>query len=107
MVGHFALIISIFISKLLCALCEYKNYYVKLLLESGSGYVLRCEDELKTRQRSVCGMQIKRYYLTRKVSKMFKGAACGSPGHEGRCELDSHADTFVAGRNCTLMHYTD
>ena len=74
MVGHFALIISIFISKLLCALCEYKNYYVKLLLESGSGYVLRCDNELKTRQRSVCGMQIKRYYLACKVSKIFKGA---------------------------------
>ena len=107
MVGHFALIISIFISKLLCALCEYKNYYVKLLLESGSGYVLRCDDELKTRQRSVCGMQIKRYYLACKVSKIFKGADRGSPRYEGRCEIDSHADTFVAGRNCTLMHYTE
>ena len=105
MVGHFALIISIFISKLLCALCEYKDYYVKLLLECGD--VLWCDYELETRQRSVCGMQITRYYLARKVSKVFKGATRGSPGYEGRCELDSHADTFVAGRNCTLLHYTE
>ena len=31
--------------------------------------------------------------------------------HEGACnrriELDSHADAFVAGRNCMLMHYTE
>jgi len=26
---------------------------------------------------------------------------------DGRIELDSHADTFVAGRNCLLMHYTE
>ena len=24
----------------------------------------------------------------------------------GRCELDSHADTIVAGKNCTVLHYT-
>ena len=24
----------------------------------------------------------------------------------GRCELDSHADTIVAGANCIIMHYT-
>ena len=26
--------------------------------------------------------------------------------YEGRVELDTHADTFVAGRNCILMNYT-
>ena len=26
---------------------------------------------------------------------------------DGRVELDTHADTFVAGRNCLLMHYTE
>ena len=27
--------------------------------------------------------------------------------YDGRIELDSHADTFVAGRNCLVMHYTE
>ena len=26
---------------------------------------------------------------------------------DGRVELDTHADTFVAGRNCLLMHYSE
>ena len=26
--------------------------------------------------------------------------------HEGRCELDTHADTIVAGKNCVVLHYT-
>ena len=26
---------------------------------------------------------------------------------EGRMEVDNHADTFVAGRNCLLMNYTE
>ena len=26
---------------------------------------------------------------------------------DGRLELDSHADTFVAGKNCQVMHYTE
>ena len=25
----------------------------------------------------------------------------------GRCELDSHADTTVAGKNCVIIKYTD
>ena len=27
--------------------------------------------------------------------------------YSGRTELDSHADTTVAGRNCTVMHYIE
>ena len=27
--------------------------------------------------------------------------------YDGRVELDTHADTFVAGRNCLLMHFTE
>ena len=27
--------------------------------------------------------------------------------YSGRTELDLHADTTVAGRNCTVMHYTE
>ena len=26
---------------------------------------------------------------------------------DGRIELDSHADAFVAGRNCLVMHYAE
>ena len=27
--------------------------------------------------------------------------------YDGRIELDSDADTFVAGRNCVIMHYAE
>ena len=30
----------------------------------------------------------------------------GQPFH-GRCEMDSHADTTVAGKNCAILKYTD
>ena len=30
----------------------------------------------------------------------------GEPFH-GRCKLDSHADTTIAGKNCAIIKYTD
>ena len=45
-------------------------------------------------------------YQTRKVAKTF--TTTNSQGiFDGRVELDTHADTFVAGRNCLLMNYTE
>ena len=45
-------------------------------------------------------------YAARTVAKVFKGSH--KPGiFDGRLELDTHADTFVAGRNCLLMHFTE
>ena len=41
------------------------------------------------------------------IGKVFKQQKPDSPVYNGRVELDSHADTFVAGRNCILMHYTE
>ena len=40
------------------------------------------------------------------IGKVFKGQI-DPPIYNGRVELDSHANTFVAGRNCILMHYTE
>ena len=34
-------------------------------------------------------------------------ASKGQPRVHGRCEMDSHADTTVAGRNCAILKYTD
>ena len=42
----------------------------------------------------------------RRVSKTFKSTDRQAV-YDGRVELDTHADTFVAGRNCLLMHYTE
>ena len=45
-------------------------------------------------------------YKPRNVSQAF--IASHKQGvFDGRVELDTHADTFVAGRNCLLMHYTE
>ena len=42
----------------------------------------------------------------RRVHKFFT-AGTNSGVYDGRIELDSHADTFVAGRNCLAMHFTE
>ena len=49
---------------------------------------------------------IRRYRMTRNISKTFVSTR-DTPVYYGRCELDSHADTFVAGRNCIVMNYTE
>ena len=41
-----------------------------------------------------------------RVSKAFRSEPDKVRQH-GRFELDSHADTFVAGKNCTLLNYTE
>ena len=40
------------------------------------------------------------------ISKTFRSEP-SRDRHYGRTEMDSHADTFVAGRNCTVMTYTE
>ena len=46
--------------------------------------------------------------LERKISSTKRNIIkiVGEPFH-GRCTLDSHADTTVAGKNCTIIKYTD
>ena len=52
------------------------------------------------------------HHICQLTSSTFRAAAAYTatarskvPVH-GRCELDSHADTTVAGSNCTVLHYT-
>ena len=56
--------------------------------------------------RVVSRVRVGAQYVTRHVSKVFTATA--SQGvFDGRVELDTHADTFVAGRNCLLMNFTE
>jgi len=58
------------------------------------------------RSYSISNVRILRQYSTRRVGKVF--VPNNKQGvFDGRVEMDSHADTFVAGRNCILMHYTE
>ena len=56
-------------------------------------------------------------YRTRKLGMLISGSrrqisvtqhTSSSPAatHHGKCELDSHADTIVAGKNCVVLSYT-
>ena len=47
-----------------------------------------------------------KYVTTRDVSKVFTSNKDVTI-YDGRVELDTHADSFVAGRNCLVMHYTE
>ena len=56
--------------------------------------------------RMVSSIRVGSHYKARQVNKVF--TANGNPGiFDGRIELDTHADTFVAGRNCLAMHFTE
>ena len=49
---------------------------------------------------------VKRIAKTRTISKNFV-ISKNDNFFNGRVELDTHADTFLAGRNCTVMHFTE
>ena len=49
------------------------------------------------------GVQSSSRYTTRTTAKVHSAPTT----HDGRCELDSHADTIVAGKHCTLLSYAD
>ncbi len=59
--------------------------------------------EIVTRRRTICAhdSSARRQMATRKISKVRND----SPIHS-RMELDSHADTVVLGRNCTILSHT-
>ena len=45
--------------------------------------------------------------LNRRISRIKQPPSSSDGVHDGSIELDSHADAFVAGRNCLLMNYTE
>ena len=44
--------------------------------------------------------------ISREVYSMNYDAVVTTDQRAGRCEMDSHADTCVAGANCTVLEYT-
>ena len=63
--------------------------------------------KLGSKSARICKIQVtQRYDAMRGISKAFTPNRDVSI-YEGRVELDSHAATFVAGRNCILMNYTE
>ena len=53
---------------------------------------------------SVHGIRLGTPYRT--IAKTFVSTS-DMPVFFGRCELDTHANTFVAGRNCLPMHFKE
>ena len=104
MVWRIVSIVLTFIMKILWTLRECRCNLIKIF--QGWGTTAQRRGILETRRRYICGMQVTRYY-PRKVAKVFKKSSFKTAVFDGRCELDTHADTFVAGRNCILMHYTE
>lgn len=61
----------------------------------------------KSTNFSVCELKIQNVRAAkRKVPKVFKGDVSNPPVYDGRMEMDTPADTFVAGSNCILLKYT-
>ena len=61
---------------------------------------------LQPKRRIISRVRIGMQYAARHISKIFT-AEPGGGVFDGRIELDTHADTFVAGRNCMLMRFTE
>ena len=55
-----------------------------------------------THLRSICQF----HTSTRRVCSSQQSHHRNSPIVHGKCELDSHSDTIVAGANCTVLHFT-
>ena len=58
------------------------------------------------RARMVSRVKVGVQYAARHISKIFT-AETNRGIFDGRIELDTHADTFVAGRNCLVLGYTE
>ena len=58
------------------------------------------------RYRKLSRVKVACQYAARHVNKVLTGQK-SNPVYDGRLELDTHADTFVAGRNCTLMNISE
>ena len=56
--------------------------------------------------RRANGVKVKKRY-TKSIMAVKVSRSTTANTYEGRMEVDSHADTFVAGRNCVVMHYTE
>lgn len=52
-------------------------------------------------------MKVACQYAARHVNKVFTGQEPRSPIYYGRLKVDTRADTFVAGRNCTVMSFSE
>ena len=55
---------------------------------------------------TIQAIRVSRVYTRRNIAKAFKNNPEAGI-YDGRVELDTHADTFVAGRNCVLMAFTE
>ena len=63
--------------------------------------------ENNCRDRFICAFKITARYASERIAARVFASNKDVQIFEGRLELDTHADTFVAGRNCLLMHYTE
>ena len=59
-----------------------------------------------TRRTKLSRVKVACQYAARHVNKVLTGQK-SNPVYDGKLELDTHADTFVAGRNCTLMNISE
>ena len=66
-----------------------------------------CDEDVNTESRALARVKVACQYATRHVNKVFTGQDPKNPIYNGRLELDSYAGTFVAGRSCTIMSFTE
>jgi len=58
--------------------------------------------------QSIFKLKVTKYYRASRVqSKVYKEDSKMPAVYDGRMELDSHGDTFVTGRNCLLLQYSE
>ena len=80
-------------------LCEVEQHHIGKL-----GF---CDENVNKRSRTLARVKVACQYAARHVNKVFTGQDPKNPIYGRRLELDSHADTFVTGRNCSIMNFTE
>ena len=85
--------------------CVYSPMCEVLSVMTVQGKLICPAHKKKTPTRRVNKISVTKQYVPQ-CSKVFKKGS-DQDVFQGRVEMDSHADTFIAGRNCLLMHYTE
>ena len=89
-----------------CAVKHTLKRVFKLTIAIYQTYILPSHEKI-TKQESIVVSDKKT--LERWVSSTFRkiNVSKGKPAVHGRCEMDSHFDTTVAGKNYAILRYTD
>ena len=80
-------------------LCEIKQHHIRKL-----GF---CNKNLNTKNRTLARVKVTCQYAVRQGKKVLTEQDPRNPIYVESLELYTHTDTFVAGRNCSVVSFSE